>query len=349
MYSSRLHPYIELNSQSNNVRFNLHQSEHKLGRDSQWADLSLPYDELRWAALSRRHAILRKEGENYRIFDGDGINLSRNGIFINHTRIDRHQGYLLQSGVQLTIGLDPKNQVLLTFHNSKASPPNVRSNRRYLNLADNNYWPVILGRNLSHSYASIELDAPTVSRHHAIINRTSPNQYWLKNSGVNGTFVNSKPIFQPVLLKEGDIIRIGPFTLLFRNQSIELFDTGSDIRLDAHNLNRQVTIKGQTKNLIYDLSLAIEPGQLVAIVGGSGAGKSTLLKTLLGIAPLTSGEIYLNGDNLRHHFNSYRTLVGYVPQDDIVHKDLTVEEVLTYACQLRLPPIQTSLLQFNIS
>lgn len=330
--------YIELNYQGKIARFNLQWFEHKLGRDETWADLCLSDDNKDWIALSRRHAILRKEGENYRIFDGDGINTSRNGIFINHTRIDRRQGYLLQSGIQLTIGLDPKQQVLLTYYNPNISQQNVQSKRRYLNLASNTHWPVELGRNPSHPYASMELDAPMVSRHHAIINCTASHQYILKNLGVNGTFINGKPVYQPTLLQDNDIIRIGPFTLLFRDHSLELFDTGSEIRLDAHNLNRQVTIKGKSRTLIHNLSLAIEPGQLIAIVGGSGAGKSTLLKTLLGITPLNSGQIYLNGNNLKRNFNSYRTLIGYVPQDDIIHKDLTVEEVLIYACKLRLPP-----------
>ena len=79
------------------------------------------------------------------------------------------------------------------------------------------------------------------------------------------------------------------------------------------------------------IALVIETGQLVALVGGSGAGKSTLMKSLLGIAPVTSGSVYLNGDNLRRNWAVYRSQIGYVPQDDIVHPDLRVEEVLAYA------------------
>ena len=73
-------------------------------------------------------------------------------------------------------------------------------------------------------------------------------------------------------------------------------------------------------------------------MGGSGAGKSTLMKALLGIAPISSGDVYLNGDNLGQNWPVYRSQVGYVPQDDIIHRELTVEEVLRSACQLRLPP-----------
>lgn len=89
---------------------------------------------------------------------------------------------------------------------------------------------------------------------------------------------------------------------------------------------------------IDDLSFAIEPGQFVALVGGSGAGKSTLMRTLLGIEKTTKGIVYLNGEDLQKNFNLYRTQIGYVPQDDIIHRELTVVEVLTYAAKLRLPP-----------
>ncbi|CCQ59646.1 ABC transporter [Crocosphaera watsonii WH 0401] len=73
-------------------------------------------------------------------------------------------------------------------------------------------------------------------------------------------------------------------------------------------------------------------------MGGSGTGKSTLMKTLLGIEQLENGTVELNGEDLRKNFNIYRNLIGYVPQYDIVHPNLTVREVLYYAAKLRLPP-----------
>jgi len=77
-------------------------------------------------------------------------------------------------------------------------------------------------------------------------------------------------------------------------------DRGNFIRLDAHRLVRQVKDKqGRTKTILSQVSLPIEPGQFVALVGGSGTGKSTLLKTLLGIEPTQEGGVFLNGDNLR--------------------------------------------------
>jgi ABC-type multidrug transport system ATPase subunit len=76
---------------------------------------------------------------------------------------------------------------------------------------------------------------------------------------------------------------------------------------------------------------------LVAILGPSGCGKSTLLKALNGDSPVNTGKVYLNGLELNEeNFNFLKTYIGYVPQDDIVHNDLTVEEALMYAAHLRL-------------
>ena len=133
--------------------------------------------------------------------------------------------------------------------------------------------------------------------------------------------------------------RIGPYTLVLRGDRLHILDRGNQIRLDAEKLVREVKDKGgKKKRLLDNITLAIEPGQFVALVGGSGTGKSTLMKTLLGINPTQSGTVYLNGDDLRQNFNIYRNQIGYVPQDDIIHRQLTVAEVLTYAAKLRLPP-----------
>jgi ABC transport system ATP-binding/permease protein len=100
------------------------------------------------------------------------------------------------------------------------------------------------------------------------------------------------------------------------------------IRLEARNITQ--------KNRLDDITFTIEPGQIIAIVGGSGAGKSTLLRTLLGLEKSTSGEVYINGCNfsLNYHLRAH---IGYVPQDDIVHIELTVREALVSAAKLRLP------------
>lgn len=317
-------PYLVLNSQSQVLQFELKQQQHVLGRDRDRtrADLIVP-DTEPWRVVSTVHAVLRQIGDNYWIYDGDGQKPSTNGLFVDRTRITPNDGYCLKNGAEIKIGLDPKNQVLLTYFNPKANQV-VLPNKQSISLKNRS---VLLGRDPN---ASLQLDAPLVSRRHATIDQDSRGNYILRDYSVNGVFVNGQRVTNSVQLSEGDAIRIGPFTLIYRSGELEMQDSGHQIRLDADCLVIPKRLEG--------IKLAIEPGQFVALVGGSGAGKSTLMRTLLGIEKTTSGVVYLNGDNLRENFNIYRNQIGYVPQDDIIHADLKVEEVLNYAAKLRLPP-----------
>jgi len=318
-------PYLQLNNQGQDLPpLKLKADRHLLGRDSQMADLVVPDN---WQVISGCHAVLRKEGEDYRIYDGDGHKPSTNGLFLNHTRITSAEGYLLQNGTQIQIGQNPLNQIFLTYFNPNHGQI-LQPTQRTLSLKQRS---VVIGRDPN---ASLQLDAPTVSRQHATIDANDQGRYILQDCSTNGVFVNGQRVNGSVELMSGAAIRIGSFTLLLRDDELVLLDQGNQIRLDAYNL----VIEDKGKRRIDDILLPIEPGQFVALVGGSGAGKSTLMRTLLGIESTTSGQVYLNGENLRTNFNIYRTQIGYVPQDDIIHRQLTVAEVLTYAAQLRLPP-----------
>ena len=329
-------PYIELNNQGEPKILRLTKEVNYLGRDPSWANLVTPKE---WNIISRRQAIIKKEGRNFRIYDGDLDNQqpSGNGIFLNQSRINLTEGHILKSGEQLHIGQDPRQQIILTYYNPKQGEINIPSVRG-INLKGLQKWPVELGRT-PNSTSAIELDAPTVSRLHATINPDGKGGYTLSDRSSNGTFVNGERLDKSYQLTKGDTIQIGPYVLLFTGEALELTNATNQIRVDAHKLTFQVKDKkGETFTILNDVYLVLEPGQLVAFVGGSGAGKSTLMKALLGIAPISSGSVYLNGDNLRKNWPVYRSQVGYVPQDDIIHRELTVEEVLHSACQLRLPP-----------
>jgi ABC transport system ATP-binding/permease protein len=329
-------PYIELNNQGQTKTFTLTEDINCLGRAPDWSNILIPDD---WKVMSRRQAIIQKEGKDYRIYDGDRQKPSGNGIFLNQTRINRTEGMLLKNGMQLYIGQDPRQYITLTYRNPQSNTvtmPCVRS----LSLKGLQEWPVELGRAPNpNSRSALQLDAPTISRLHATIDLDSKGNYILKDRSSNGTFVNGKQVEQSYPLKRGDTIQIGPFTILFTGDSLNLTNATNRIRVDAKDLVFKVKDKtGKEFTILNNVTVAIEPGQLVALVGGSGAGKSTLMKALLGINPITSGQVLINGDDLRQNWTIYRSQIGYVPQDDIIHPDLTVEEVLTYACQLRLPP-----------
>lgn len=113
--------------------------------------------------------------------------------------------------------------------------------------------------------------------------------------------------------------------------------TTNSLLVEANCLTRTIKTRRGEKKLLEDINFVIEPHEFVAILGGSGAGKSTLLHALSGIHPATEGEVRVNGRNLYEDYDDFRSCIGYVPQDDIVHSGLTVEEIFTYSSRLRFP------------
>lgn len=95
---------------------------------------------------------------------------------------------------------------------------------------------------------------------------------------------------------------------------------------------------GEETHILEGVSLTVSPGELIGIVGGSGAGKTTLLEALAGISPAGEGRVSFDGVDLYRNRSLFMTAIGYVPQDDIVHADLPLEQTLRYAARLRLPP-----------
>jgi ABC-type multidrug transport system ATPase subunit len=95
---------------------------------------------------------------------------------------------------------------------------------------------------------------------------------------------------------------------------------------------------GQTKTLLDHVSFKALPGDMIALMGPSGAGKTTLLLVLNGYLPPTSGQVRINGEDLYLIYENLRGVIGYVPQDDIVHAELTVFEAVRYSARFRLPP-----------
>ena len=93
--------------------------------------------------------------------------------------------------------------------------------------------------------------------------------------------------------------------------------------------------------LLDRVSLSVAAGEVVAIVGPSGAGKTTLLDTIAGIVPPSTGSVRFDGIDVHAHLRKFRGIIGYVPQDDIVHADLAHERTLRYAARLRLPSSTT--------
>jgi ABC-type multidrug transport system ATPase subunit len=110
------------------------------------------------------------------------------------------------------------------------------------------------------------------------------------------------------------------------------------VRIDVHAISRRVRARNRDElTLLDDVSFTISAGELVAIVGPSGAGKTTLLEAIATVSPATSGSVRFDGIDVFANLGTFRSVLGYVPQDDIIHADLPLQRTLRYAAQLRLP------------
>jgi ABC-type multidrug transport system ATPase subunit len=110
------------------------------------------------------------------------------------------------------------------------------------------------------------------------------------------------------------------------------------VRIDVDRLTRRVRSGRREEVTLLDAaSFSIPAGELVAIIGPSGAGKTTLLEAIAGISPATAGSVRFDGVDVHANAGSFRSVLGFVPQDDIIHADLPLERTLRYAARLRLP------------
>ena len=197
---------------------------------------------------------------------------------------------------------------------------------------------VIIGRDIR---SDIVLPSSVVSRKHAACYYSEQNYLLVDLGSTNGTFVNGIQISKPHTLQIGDFIQIGPYQLIFDENSLSLYEISKGLRLEAISLRKEVG-RGKKRTCILDeISLSVLPGEFIALVGGSGAGKTTLLQALCGINQ-AQGQVLINGTDLYNHFDLFRSIIGFVPQDDIIHRELTVYSALRYAALLRLPPDTTA-------
>lgn len=237
----------------------------------------------------------------------------------------------LERGDIFRIGDEHGTLVTLTFNDGSGASQEVLPQIRPIPLGA----PVItLGRLPNNT---VVLNHPQVSGQHARLERSGNSYRIVDLNSTNHVYVNAKRVNSHPL-KPGDEIRIGPFKLAFTGTELTQHDESNGIRIDALGLRK---VGNNQTVLINDISLAIPSRKFVALVGGSGAGKSTLMDALNGLRPAQTGTVLYNGKDYYHHLAAFSTQLGYVPQDDIIHRDLSVESALYYAAKLRLPSDMT--------
>jgi len=262
------------------------------------------------------------------VFSSEGVAMLRDlkseqGTWVNGERIADARA--LHEGDMIRLG-DSDSRLLLyrEAHKRALTLRDIEVNRPLTRL----------GRDASND---VRLDHPTVSSFHAEISKQNDKFFIEDKNSTNGTYVNGERVRGRVQLKAHDRISMGAIQLSFDGAQIEQQSDGKGVWLNAYSLYRSVKGNGQRKVLLDGISLAIEPREFVGLLGPSGSGKSTLMYSLSGFIPADQGRVLINQAELYHDHGALRSMMGYVPQDDILHISLTVRECLHYAARLRLP------------
>ena len=180
-----------------------------------------------------------------------------------------------------------------------------------------------------------------VAPHQARLLRDATGEYHVENLAEDGgTHVNGLAVRQAALVHSAHVA-FGPYRYVLSGDHLLLDDARNAIQIDGVDLEQSVhvggLIGGHRKMLLDRVSLSIPPSSFVALIGGSGAGKTTLLTMLSGQNLPQHGSVLFNGEDFYQHAAELGRTLGYVPQDDIIHKNLSVERALYYAARLRLP------------
>lgn len=249
---------------------------------------------------------------------------STNGTFLN--------GFKLAAGEDKL--LKPKDKLQLSGVNGILIVVEKANNSKELNTYTDIFEKlkrkrqITIGRN---SDCDIILDSDTVSRYHASVRILNDGTYSIKDLGSrNGTFINGKKVKGVTKILLTDKIYIGRHQLSLKGEAKDLSE---ELAITAIGIEK--TYSNGVKAL-KRMDLSVPSKSLLAVMGPSGCGKSTLLKALNGDTPATRGKVLLFGQELLSNYDYLKTQIGYVPQDDIVHQQLTVEECLYYTSKIRL-------------
>ena len=278
------------------------------------------------STVSRRHVRILPVGESH--FFLEDLD-STNGVLINGRKVVDSASLL--DGDLIGLGSASLPHLRFQCHSSREI--------RHVTLAAKEQW--VIGRSPD---CDLPLPfEPTVSSRHALLSNRNGTLHLADNHSLNGTWVNGKSLRQGNLAA-ADTVVVGSTHFRFQLETdgsltVRQRECGQAVRLEGVGLSRKVPLGAtNTRLLLDDITLTIAPGEFVGILGPSGAGKTTLLTTLNGFSRPDRGRILLDETPLDSASAMFRNAIGYVPQDDILHPELSVETSLDYIARLRLSP-----------
>jgi ABC-type multidrug transport system ATPase subunit len=302
-----------------------------IGRDVH-ADIRLPQP-----GVSRAHVVLRYVDGHWVAVD----NGSTNGMFVNKQRVSSVE---IRDGQ--TIHISEPDGPPVTFElgrdrgaaDDRATVPTEMSNVvtnviRVLRPGSPAAPPpgsTTIGREVDNDIIIPDLLA---SRHHARLVPTA-HGVQIQDISSNGTFVNGQRI-KEASLAENDVVTIANLDMVFVNGTLVRRTAPAAESSGLDVLDISLTI-GSNRTLLEQVSFSAKPATLTAVIGPSGSGKSTLLNVIVGSTRPHGGLVSFDGHNIHAEYASLRNRIGMVPQDDVVHRQLTVSQALGYAAELRM-------------
>lgn len=184
---------------------------------------------------------------------------------------------------------------------------------------------------------TIVMKPPNFSRHHAGIYRRENHYMLVDYNSMNGVYVNGVRIHGQQEIHEKDMIQIAGSLFLLNNGKLMYQTTISGVSLTLENICKTVGHGSSRKRILNNVSCEIGNNEFVAIIGGSGAGKTTAMNAMSGFDSDISGRVYCNGIDLRRNFNTLKNMIGFVPQQDIIYENLTLQRMLYYTAKMKMP------------
>ena len=285
--------------------------------------------------VSRNHGqFFFKEG---RWFYRD--NDSTNGTFIDgyHARHE-NRSFPMQNGTVLRIDggeYSPQYResgVLMYFCDGDLNQSWVT---RILEFGADN--AVFVGRDPA---CQLHLDTVTVSRRHGMFFKNEGKVFYRDMSSRNGTFLNGTEIDGTVEVKSKDVMLIGNVKMIYTDGVIMYTRPDSGGYLDIRGLTKVVNDaehRGKKKVILNNVNASISAGKLVAVLGTSGAGKTTFLNCVIGYEEATEGAVLINETDLYKNKKLMKKQIGYVPQEDLLRDNMSLNNTLDYIGKLRLP------------
>ena len=190
----------------------------------------------------------------------------------------------------------------------------------------------------------VVLEHPNVSGRHAAFEIVDGTIVLRDLGGTNGTYVNGERLRGAHPLMKGDRIDIGPFQLTFDGTALTKVGRAGNVELLVRGVSYDVRCKqasGAPTRILHGANLRILPSEFVAIIGANGSGKSTLMNIMAGRVLPSEGTVLLSDCDLHANFQALKQDIAFVPQQDVLHEQLTLCQALDYTAQLRLPPDTT--------